>query len=246
MKFACVLNPALAGFYKSIVEAGHEWIWWDESKKPAFDLFDEEHPDVLLVDKCTIPILKCIEEFRPTVIRYDTAICTYWKVSKEDKFGKDLGFPILVDTYAYQPTEIDQYLACELACIGQVDKTMKRLCNPVGLYHIKIFGTDNGGGYGLTQYLGQITHEEECRVYASALFTYVSSIEQELKVWACGGYPILNCTTFEEIVDLIHNFGNNIELRGNEIQSQIKRIQSLSFVYNTPKLLEAINEYTNK
>ena len=81
-------------------------------------------------------------------------------------------------------------MACELVRVGTIDNLLRDACHPIGSSQVKIFGDDNGGGYGLTQYLGQITLDEERHAYFSAMLSYVTTLDVALKVIACGGCPV--------------------------------------------------------
>jgi hypothetical protein len=248
MKFVVTKDPFFAGLQHDIVDAGHEWYWWPTGK-PAFDVFDEEKPDVVITTELTTSMLKCWND--NIIAVQPNAERTQIRVN-----NKEFVLNPMVDTHAYQHTEPVDHLRCELARVGPINDVVRRLCYPVGKYNIKIFGDDNGGGYGVAQYLGKITHQEECQVYASALMTYVETIEEALKVVACGGCPVttnkLSATFAEqldcygdELYDLIHIWSTNPDSRNVTAKVMYDDLQLMTehhYQFLAMELLEAIND----
>lgn len=249
MKFVVTTDPFFAGLQYDIVDAGHQWYWWPAGK-PTFDVFDEEKPDVVMTTELTTSMLKCLtKDIIVVKAPFDNP-----GLYVNNKF---LVFPPMVDTHAYQHTEPVNHFKCELARIGPIDDVVRRLCYPVGKYNIKVFGDDNGGGYGIAQYLGKITHQEECQVYASALLTYVDSPWDALKVVACGGCPVttqnfgytefveqLDCSG-DELSDLIHLWSTNPDSRNVTAMAMYDSLQLNTehhYQYLALKLLETIND----
>jgi hypothetical protein len=51
-----------SGWYKALLYFGHNVVFWSEEQKPAFDMFDEFKPDILIVDPdhLTKAVFKCL------------------------------------------------------------------------------------------------------------------------------------------------------------------------------------------
>jgi hypothetical protein len=251
MKFVVTTDPFFAGIQHDIVDAGHEWYWWP-ADKPTFDVFDEQKPDVLITTEVTTSMLKCITNQTIVAQLKGNDPCLYVN-------DKHLIFQPMVDTHAYQPTEPVDHFQCQLARVGPIDDVVRKLCYPVGKYNIKIFGDDNGGGYGVAQYLGKLTHQEECQVYASALLTYVDSPWDALKVIACGGCPIttgrfgyqdfveeIDCV--DDLSDVMHTWDINPEARNSNARFMFEKLQSSTkhhYQYLAMELLETINDISD-
>ena len=247
MKFIISQDKFFAGFQHSLIESGHQLYWWKPSK-PTFDIFDEVQPDVIMITEITPSILKCLNENIVVIVwNKDTRLLTVG--------ATQLQTPPMVDTHAFRLTEPHQDFTCELARVGTVDDTLRKLCYPVGQYHIKIFGDDNGGGYGVAQHLGLINHQDECILYSSALLTYVDDAESALKVLACGGCPVTVNDEIEkyaivadndkELSDLIYLWSNDKELRDTTSTAWHKNIfanPEHTYQYFTVLLLEHIND----
>lgn len=254
MKFICDRkNKLLGGFYSSIVNRGHDWYWLDN--KPIFDVFDEEQPDVIMVSELNTTMLKCLQERS----NHDRVCGNDVVIISNDMYKLYIGHTActiceLVDTFSFTQTDVEQNLACDLAAINHINDTIKSLCYPVGKFNIKLFGDDNGGGYGVAQFLGRITHSEMCQVYASSLLTYVSDHAEAMAVTLCGGCPIgyniderfgINIDDIDELTDLIHTWDNNPSLREQttkSLQQYLKDYPEHTYEYQTTILLEKINE----
>ncbi|GAF93258.1 unnamed protein product, partial [marine sediment metagenome] len=204
MKFLVSADNFFAGLQYDIVETGHEWYWWTKDK-PTFDVFDEVKPDVLMTTQITPSILKCLND-NIVVIIYNE------KTNTLTVNDTQLALEALVDTNAFKITQPSEEFACEVACVGKPDDTIRKLCYPIGDFHVKIFGDDSGGGYGLPQYLGRVTHEEECQIYASALFTYIDNTRDALKVIMCGGHAISTNESLEQYADIVDSYKELTEL----------------------------------
>lgn len=216
MKFVCQHTPLLYGLHHEIIREGHDWFWWTKDK-PIFDVFDEECPEVVIVEKITPHLMLCIEETGgKTKLVHWNSVNPLMKVNDITLDAP----PYIVNTDVYTWTKPDEHLRCDVASIGQIDNVLKKLCYPVDEINIKLFGQDNGGGYGLTQYLGDINSiDDEKSIYASATFTYVRNTSEALKALACHGLPItikdyrvdtdfcVEVDDYLEIIDLIHTWG---------------------------------------
>jgi hypothetical protein len=253
VKFVCQHTPLLYGLHHEIIREGHDWFWWAKGK-PVFDVFDEEQPDVVIVEEVTPHLMICIEETkgRTKIVRWNNINPTIAVGSTTINTP-----PYLVDTDVYSFTEPNGCLRCELASIGPIDTTLKKLCYPVGEINIKLFGKDNGGGYGLTQYLGDINSiDDEKSIYASATLTYVRHTTEALKVLACRGLPItvknydVNtdfCVKVDDhldIIDLIHNWNTvNPQLRievCDMLYNNFLEIPNITYIDYAKKILEEL------
>jgi hypothetical protein len=261
MKFVVTTDPFFAGLQHDIVEAGNEWYWWPEGK-PTFDVFDEIQPDVLVTTEVTTSMLKCLKDFLCNLTQDTNNIILVQlnrQLSQIHVGNQEIMFGPMVDTHSYRPTAPVDYFQCQLARVGPIDNIVRRLCYPVGQYNIKIFGDDNGGGYGVAQYLGKITHQEECQVYASALLTYVETMEEALKVVACGGCPVSTNKDFapefceiidcvDDLGDLMHTWDINPTIRDGNARFMFESLQSATehhYQYLALELLETINDIRN-
>lgn len=52
------------GWYKALLYLGHDVVFWSEEQKPAFDMFDEFKPDILICepDHITKAVFKCLSD----------------------------------------------------------------------------------------------------------------------------------------------------------------------------------------
>lgn len=64
------------GWYKALINLGHNPVFWDEQSKPTFDIFDEFNPEILIChpDHFTKSVIKCIQERPNLVIISETEI----------------------------------------------------------------------------------------------------------------------------------------------------------------------------
>jgi hypothetical protein len=116
-----VPGNTFAGFQRAIQHDSHKWVWWEEHHTPAFDVFDEFQPELIMLMDISRPMAKCIEEFQIPVV----------KGNHEQPFVFAIGdleidFHYLVDSHAFSLGEPNPEYQCDIGIMCEP--------NPLGLH----------------------------------------------------------------------------------------------------------------
>jgi hypothetical protein len=159
MRIVCRMDvrhiPICEGWGRVFAACGHEFSPWDDRSKPAYDAFDETHPDLYIT---TAPhsraVLKCLEERRRGGIA---------AVEMTDPQPA-------ADTFLYGGAARRDSLACDFAYVGNYRHDKRALldayvCGLAGQGDLKIMGRTP---WDLPEYLGSAGDATVRDLYASA------------------------------------------------------------------------------
>jgi len=166
--------------FKSLFEAKkHQWIWWEESHTPAFDVFDELQPDLFIgYGEVSRAVIKCLKMYS-----YKTKVmCQIGPYTYVVK-GETLSFPFLVNTEVHHAGADDNKLACDIGCCEPPHPYLLSLCHPVGKFKIKILGDTP---WPVPQYIGLANWSDLVKLYQSASLVFANDIEEIGRAMACG------------------------------------------------------------
>lgn len=181
-----IKNNHVAGFQYYAEQRKHQWVWWEESHTPAFDVFDEVKPRLYIgVGEQSIAVQRCLRETNvPSIIEiepFNYVVRTSYE-QLPNIIGEGLNCGILVNDRVYQPQEPDPKFACDIAYCGPLNPMVMQLCYPIGKYHIKIAGECR---WPVAQYIGMITLAQKIKLYNSAKAVYTDDMEEAIRAIAC-------------------------------------------------------------
>lgn len=156
---------------------GIEVIAWSPRAKPAFDLFDETNPDLLLASQPTLgsrPVAKCLRDYPRT---------------QTGALAKSL---VAADTIGFRGRRMDEHRS-DLCYVGKYeagpcDAYLLPLCDPKVGMDVKIYGD---APWPVAQYLGRPYIDTVPHLFASAdLSLSFGDAESIYQILASGGLPV--------------------------------------------------------
>lgn len=176
-------NNTIGGFQRAAQASGHTWVWWEERKIPAFDVFDELHPGIIFVmsEHITQALNKCIQEFQtPTIIGYTKHPFRFTVQVGDRKSDKEF-FTGLVDTDVFSPGDINPQLRCVFGVTSKPNPELLEIC--FDKQSVKILHEEP---WPVAQYLGvgSIYHKRD--LYRSCDFAIVDDLFEIGRAYACG------------------------------------------------------------
>jgi hypothetical protein len=195
------------GLHNAYKACGYNLYLWSEKQKPAFDIFAEFQPTVFISNakKLSRATLKCLLNHRPikTVVSAHCQDIEYLKQNFCELFIYNVS--LAADTTLYHFGKENPNLQCDVAYVGKrndiIYEFLTKKCYD-GQRNIKIFGPDP---WPVPNYLGNISIENECDLYASAKFRLG---ENYYKILACGfSNDCLN--NLQEMHDIVNTYKNN-------------------------------------
>lgn len=158
---------------------GHEVIEWDSRTKPAFDVFDENEPDIVLATEETLssrPVTKCLCERGDGIqtVRLDT-------------------ISTAADTVNFRYGRMKPQYTSQVVYVGNYnpeahDKIILPLCHSKNNLQVKICGYKP---WPVPNYLGPIRDENLRHFYASsAVSLSLGDPERVYQILTSGGLPV--------------------------------------------------------
>jgi hypothetical protein len=226
-------NNTIAGFQRAAEAAGHTWIWWEERHTPAFDVFDEVQPDMVMLMELNRPLSKCIKERKPAVVQgFEHKPFTF------EVNNVPLECERLVDSHMFNPGDPDPAFECVIGIVSGPTPVGLNLCFETEM-GIKIMSETP---WPVHQYLGVPSLVNKRQLYRSSQVVLVPSMVEAMRVIACGSVPI-SCNpaqelheeiTFmdaEEVADFAHQMVINPQIR-EDVLGKLRKL-TVNRTYDT-------------
>ena len=209
---------------------------WDERYKPAFDLFAEFQPELVICKSdCSNDLVKCIAKYKTRAYCFVSSGLNQYVVPHVHSFFTDnpgvrLNFdarlkylPPAFDHTVYKPS---QALGGTFY-VGNYDDSLHWLLWAISDTRIRILGQ----GWPLRS-LGQFLPATELRALSGPVVCY--TMQQTLKTLACGGAPIVK---FSEETAHLPTFSSY-----EEMLEQIKKPRKIHFDIEPHTYVERVKE----
>lgn len=141
------INNYYSGIAEALSFSGYNVFIWDKNVKPAFDVFDENTPDILIldIDDYDDAIQKCVDY-------YPTAKIAVRSLSNIDKrydflFSELDNLPKAANVLRYIKPRKNKMFECDFLYIGADNPILDNLCQ--SKYSFKLFGTKTRGPLSL-------------------------------------------------------------------------------------------------
>jgi hypothetical protein len=230
-------------------ELNHNVAIWT-ADKPAFDIFDEEEPDLLICDEkdVTVNLSKCLAEYDyvKTAFHVNNVnhIENFYNIINKctpdilfsDKIT-DTSFATLAIPPAFDDSIVNKEdkpgFGSDIVVVGNYDITHQKYVLPFcdGKHNIRIFGCSE---LPLSQYVGTTTKTDRYHIYKNSKISLVFDEEQLYTAVGCGGFAVANFENElspyaehpKDLVELVRSFleGDNLQCARTSAGNYISKV----------------------